>query len=63
MFYPGFRGLAQPIRFLLAHLGIYYENLVVENRESWEVMARRLGTPYDSLPCYMDKQTRAVARG
>ena len=63
MFYPGFRGIAQPIRFLLAHLGIKHDNFVVESREAWEVMARRLGAPYDSLPCYMDKETHLVVKG
>ena len=34
--YWDFRGLAQPIRFLLVHLGINYEEQTFNSHEQWD---------------------------
>ena len=61
--YYGFRGLAQPIRFLLAHLGIDYTELLIENHEHWEQHKGKLGLPFPSLPCYIDEDNDVKLTG
>ena len=61
--YYGFRGLAQPIRFLLAHLGIEYTEMLIENHEHWEQHKGKLGLPFPSLPCYIDDENDVKLTG
>ena len=61
--YYGFRGLAQPIRFLLAHLGIEFTEMLIENHEHWEQHKGKLGLPFPSLPCYIDDENDVKLTG
>ena len=61
--YYGFRGLAQPIRFLLAHLGIQYTELLIENHEHWEQSKDKFGLPFPNLPCYIDEENDVKLTG
>ena len=55
--YWDIRGLAQPIRFLLAYLGIGYceKTYIAGSTESWEQDKETLGLPFPALPYYIDK--------
>ena len=54
MGYWDFRGLAQPIRFLLVHLGINYEERTFTSNEQWEQTKDKLGLPFPNLPFLID---------
>ena len=54
LFYYGHRGKAQPIRFLLEHLGLLWSDIIIKNHEEWEQKKDSLGLSFPNLPCYID---------
>lgn len=57
--YYNLRGLAQPIRFLLAYLGLKYTDKQYITREEWfENDKKHLGLEFPNLPYYIDENIK-----
>jgi glutathione S-transferase len=57
--YYDLRGLAQPIRFLLAYLGVKYTDKHYSTKEEWlEKDKQGLGLEFSNLPYYIDENIK-----
>ena len=53
--YWGFRGLVQPIRYLLAYSGLKFEEIVYKKHEEWHINDKHnLGLDFPNLPYLLD---------
>jgi len=59
--YYDIRGLAQPIRFLLAYLGVKYTDKHYTDREEWFGKDKQgLGLDFPNLPYYIDQNIKVT---
>ncbi|KAL4432936.1 hypothetical protein ABPG74_014450 [Tetrahymena malaccensis] len=59
--YWGIRGLAQPIRFLLAYLGVQYTNKAYTNPEEWFGKDKNeLGLDFPNIPYLLDGDVKVT---
>ena len=54
--YWDIRGLAQPIRFLLAYLSVDYFDMHIDSQEQWLRTKDTLKLPFPNLPFFIDEQ-------